>query len=301
MKLQIAILTVLLLGTVGFANAQQQIDKPAIVSPFIGQYAPISDGYYLRMSAAYPPYEKTMGSAYGHISLGLAGLLEATFSHEGAMGSPIGVLSPNNLLSLRLQIVRQRDLLPAVSLFLTAMPETKSEFLGDTDLRPNLPQILQRGLNATSYEARTTVAGVALATSLSDLFSLNVALGARQMVWQQRWSNYSFDNGLPRTRDGWAYPLAERTNLRLDMVAGASFRPIQELALIGEVASLPFIDTDPSSLLIEARQGYMGTIGIRYYLPIPLSIDLYDRWYSETGDRTNYHQVRLGLNTDLPL
>ncbi|MEK9138688.1 MAG: hypothetical protein AAB393_16315, partial [Bacteroidota bacterium] len=261
--------------------------------------AAIPEGYSLLLSAAYPPYERTTDLTCGNISVGLAGLCQATFSHEGAIGSPIGVLRPSNLVGLRIQVIPQRSHFPAVSVFLTTMTGTQSEFLADNDLKPNLPQIFQRGLVATSYEAKTTLAGLALASTLNDMFSFNVALGARQMVWQQRWSIYTFNTGLPRTQNGWTFPLAERSNLRLDMSASVSCRPIEQVALIGEIASLPFVDIDESSLLIEARQGYVGAIGIRYYLPIPLSIDLYDRWYSQKGDRTNYHQVRLGVSTEI--
>jgi hypothetical protein len=225
-------------------------------------------------------------------------MLEATVHHEGAIGSPIGLLRPATMLGLRLQIVPQRDRLPAVSLFLNTMTEAQSEFLGDNDLRPNVPEVFQRGVMAISYEARTTVAGVSVTTTLHDMFSFSASLGGREMVWQQRWSAYAFNTGLP-TSQGWTFPTAERTRLRLDWSASVTLRPTEQLALIGEVSALPFIDIDPSSLVLEARQGYVGTIGVRYSLPIPLSVDLYDRWYSETRERTNHHQIRLGLSTEV--
>ena len=45
--------------------------------------------------------------------------------------------------------------------------------------------------------------------------------------------------------------------------------------------------------------GYAGAIGVCYYLPIPLRIDLYDRWVSQNGNLTGHHQVRLGLSSDI--
>lgn len=301
MKHKTAVLTALVLLIAGFALAQTAMDKPAIVSSFLGRQAALPDGYSFRMSAAYPPYEKGVNYPYGSIGVGLDGLFELTWSHDGAMGSPTGSLTPDDLLSFRLQVVPQRERFPGVSVFLTTMPGKKSEFFSDGDLRSKLPEIYQRGLVAASYDARSTVAGVGLASSLNDMFSYNVSLGARQMVWQQQWSASTINTGLPRTPDGWTYPLPERSNFWLDMAAGVSFRPIEELALIGEAGSLPFVEIDPISLMMEARQGYTGAIGIRYYLPIPLSVDLYDRWYSENGDRTNYHQIRFGLSTQVKI
>jgi hypothetical protein len=178
------------------------------------------------------------------------------------------------------------------------MAGTQSEWLGRNDIFPNLPAIFQRGVEVISYDARTTVAGVAFMTNLSSTLSLGASLGGREMVWQQLWSSYSVDMGLP-TSYGATLPTAERSSLRLDWSVGATVHPLSQLDLFGEVASLPFADIDPSSLIIEARRGMVGTIGLRYTLPIPLSIDLYDRWYSEKGDRKNYHQVRLGLSSEV--
>lgn len=296
-----AVLTALLLLIAGVAMTQPAMDKPGVVSSFLGLQAAIPDGYSWRMSAAYPPYETGASFPYGSIAVGLDGLLELSWTHEGAMGSPTGSLTPDDLLSFRLQVVPQRERFPAVSVFLTTMPGKKSELLLGRDFQPKLSDIYQRGLVGASYEARSTLAGIALATTLSDVLSFNAALGARQIVWQQQWSFTTFNTGLPRTSDGWTYPLAERSSFWLDMAAGASFRPIEELALIGEVGSLPFVEIDPSSLMMEAKQGYMGAVGIRYDLPIPLSVDLYDRWYSENRNRTNYHQIRIGLSTQLKL
>ena len=33
------------------------------------------------------------------------------------------------------------------------------------------------------------------------------------------------------------------------------------------------------TLTIQIRQGNMGTVGVRYYLPFSMSVDLFDRWY----------------------
>ena len=71
------------------------------------------------------------------------------------------------------------------------------------------------------------------------------------------------------------------------------------MTFLAELNVLPYMDIDPATLVIDARQGYAGIIGVRYSLPIALNIDFYDRWFSESGERTGIHQVRLGLSTDL--
>lgn len=303
MNRQAVVLLAILMVISQVAIGQSTVDTPAeqslAVSPILGPVATIPEGYTLRLSTSYPPYERRTNFGYGQLTVGLAGVFGATVRYEGAIGSPIGLLRPTTLVGLHLQVVPQREIYPAVLVFLSTMAGPQSEFLGSNDLIPNLPAIFQRGVEAISYEARTTVAGVAFMTAFNNMLSVSASLGGREMVWEQRWSKYSVYMGLPSTSDGWTFPTAERSSLRLDWSAGATFHPLNKLALFGEIASLPFADVDPSSLIIEARQGYMGTIGVRYYLPIPLSIDLFDRWYSETGERTNYHQVRLGLSTEV--
>lgn len=301
MNRQAAVFLAILMVISQIAIGQSTVDTPAeqslAVSPILGPVAAIPEGYTLRLSTSYPPYERRTNYGYGQLTVGLAGVFGATVRYDGAIGSPIGLLRPAILVGLHLQVFPQREIYPAVLVFLSTMAGTQSEWLGSNDIIPNLPAIYQRGVKAISYDARTTVAGVGFMTKLSSMLSLSASLGGREMVWQQRWSSYSVDMGLP-TSYGATLPTAEQSRLRLDWSAGVTFHPLSQLALFGEVASLPFVDIDPLSLIIEARQGYMGTIGIHYYLPIPLSIDLYDRWYSETGERTNYHQVRLGLSTD---
>lgn len=302
MKRQAAVLATILMVISRIATAQSTADTPAKqglpVSPFIGQDTSIPEGYSMRLSAAYSPYDRKTNFAYGNIAIGIAGLLEATIRHEGAIGSPTGLLEPATLFGLRLQIVPQRERFPAVSVFLNTMSEAQSNYLGGNDLSLSLPDLFQRGVKSITFEARTTVAGVALATRLNDVVSFSASLGGREMVWRQGWSDYSVNTGIPSTPNG-TPPTPERSRLRLDWSASVSLHPLDQLAVIGEVGSLPFIDIDPSSLLIEARQGLVGTIGVRYSLPIPLSVELYDRWYSETRERTNYHQVRIGLSTEV--
>lgn len=277
MQRRAAFLVGVLISTCNFAIAQSTVDghQSSVLAnaPFLG-LAPIPKGYSLRLSAAYPPYDKRTDLFYGNISLGLGGLVQATVSHEPTIGTPVGFANPSNLLGLRIQFVPQQGPWPSVSGFLTTMTEFQSESVGGWDA--------QHGFFYVSYEAKSTLTGVALTSSLNDMIAVSMGLGARQMVWRQ----------------GLGIGQVEHRNVQFDISASASYRPIDQLALIGEIASLPFVDINRSSLAAETQHGYVGAIGVRYYLPISLNIDLYDRWYAQNGGPTN-SQVRFGLSTDI--
>ncbi len=268
-------------------------------STFLGQPAAIPEGYLLRLSSAFSPYDRNLDYVYGNAGLTIDGLLEVTLSHEGAIGSPVGLLRPVPQVGLRLQIVPQRGNFPAVSLFLRTMTGNQSELIGQRNLESNLPAVYCRGLNSISYDARSTTAGVALATTFDEVFSFGATLGIGQAIWKQGWSRYSRDIGLPSQPDGWTLPLAEDSQLRLNLSATAAIRPIYEVSIMGEVATMPFIDIDPTSLLAVARQGTVVAMGLRYFLPIPLTMDVYDRWYSESVGGTGHHQLRVGLSSGI--
>jgi hypothetical protein len=269
-------------------------------SPFLSHGSALPSGHFLRLSGAFSPFARGTRFGYGSATVGIAGLFSISLSHEGAIGSPIGALKPNDLLDIRLQIIPQRDRLPAVSLFLTTMTAMQTESFRNTDLQSALPDAYAHGLSAISYEARTSAAGVAVTTVLSDLFAFGASVGAREMVWSEGWSHKGNAAGGAVTNDGWTGPGGERSTFRLDWSAHVIVRPLTEVALVVELASQPLAAVNPTTLSIEGRQGYTRVIGIRYFLPIPLSVDLYDRWYSEQGSQPA-HQVRLGLSASVAL
>ncbi len=159
--------------------------------PFIGPSSAIPPGYSLRFSLAAPPFTDDKVYPYGSVSAGIDGLLAFSYNHEGAIGSPVGKLLPTNLLNFRVQVVPQREQYPAVSLFITAMTELQTERLSNVDLQPALPVYYDRGLNAISYEAKTTRAGVGLNSTLGAVVNLDCSFGVRENVWRQMWSIYT--------------------------------------------------------------------------------------------------------------
>ncbi|MBI5473364.1 MAG: hypothetical protein HY961_13550 [Ignavibacteriae bacterium] len=295
-----AILSAILFAAAHFSFAQESSDNTrrftGVISPFLDHHTSISEGYALHWSVAYAPYDKKTNFAYGNLSLSIAGLLKASFSHDGVIGAPTGLMEPIDLLALQLQIVQQREQLPGVSVFLKTMTDKETRTLYGNDLFTELREIYFRGVSTISYDARTTVAGVSLSTMPLDELSINASLGVREIVWKQKWAHYRTGNDLPT---GWVSPLAERTNLGIDWSVSAAARPLQQLGVIAEISSMPYADIDGTSLLIEARMGYAGTIGICYYLPLSLRVDLYDRWVLASSKQSAYHQVRLGISSDI--
>jgi hypothetical protein len=296
MKGQSAVTSAVVILTLFLSAARLNAKAP--VSSFLGNHTVINDGSSLSVSAAYVPFENGSRFGYGRVSANLTGMLAATLSHEAVVGSPTGLLRPASQFDLRVLVLPQRDRLPSVALFLTGMLEKQSAFLSSSDLQPARADLVRNGLSVLTYDARTTMAGVSFSSSFDDVVTLGGSLGVREVNWQQKWSAYSRETGLPQIH-GWTYPLAERSSLRVAWSAGVAYRPIASLTLVGDVASLPFIDVDPPTLQAIARTGYVAAIGVRYSLPIPVGVEVYDRWSSGSG--VNRHEVRIGLRGDISL
>jgi hypothetical protein len=282
-------------GSAAAQYAEGPRPQPTVVlSPFVGHASAIPGGYSLELSAAYPPYARRTQFAFGSFSLGIEGVFQASFSHEAAFGSPTGMFKPTNLVTVQVQLVPQREQYPSVGLFLAAMVDPQYQYVGPDELSLYRPQTYTQGLSTTSYKFKTTRAGLAANTTLADCLTFDLTLGAIQNVWSQLWSIYSIDPGLPSVQ-GVTFPLAERSSVFIDWSASVAWRAIPQIAFVGSVSTIPYANVDPTLLTIQAKEGNAGTIGVRYYLPSVLSIDLYDRWYLERGTLPMSHEVRLGL------
>jgi hypothetical protein len=305
---RVVFLVVAVAIVLSYASAQyDEPTQPASVFsplPFIGLSSAIPSGYSLRFALAAPPFAN--GNIYpnGSINAGIDGLVGISYNHEGAIGSPLGDLFPANLLSFRIQVVPQREQYPAVSLFITAMTQLQEEKLANIDLQPAVPAYYDRGLKMVSYEAKTTRAGVGLNSTLDDAVNLDFSLGVRENVWRQMWSYYTVDPGFGSLWDpltGGSQPLEQQSKLALDWSASLAYRPIAQLAILASAATLPFAEIDPTTLTIQMRQGNVGTVGVRYYLPFPLSVDLFDRWYLAPSTWPSTHEIRLGVSADFAI
>ncbi len=274
---------------------------PVRISPLVDQSSAIPEGHSIRLAVSYPPYELTSKSVHAVVSVGIAGVLEATYRHEGIIGSPVELLPPASEIDFRFQIIPQREQFPAVSVFLNTMTETQSDLLGEYSLRDNLPGIYQDGLSLVNYDVKSAVSGITLSSAFGETWSINAAVGVREVWWHQQWSKYRIAVPYLTGSDGWTFPLSERSALNLDWSANVAARLIRNLTLLAEIHALPVMDIDPSTLVVEARERYAGAIGVRYALPIALNVDFYDRWFSKGGGRPDSHQVRIGLSTDLTI
>jgi hypothetical protein len=302
MRVTVAFLVLLLAAGVHCAIGQQVSDNtfhPTSPSLLVHNGA-VPEGYSLEASAAYPAFATGNTDLYGHFTLGLAGVFSATLNHEGEISSPIGDLKPSYTFGLNVQIVPQREQYPSVSLFGNTMLEAQSEYYGSVNLIPKRPDVYNRGATSIVYDAKTTVAGVALASQVGGSLSFAAAIGVKQIAWQQRWSSYAFTTGLP-VADGYIMPLPENTTLRLHWSLGGAVHITPQLSVVGELSSLPRVDFNPTTLLLELQNGYVGAFGLSYGLPMPLRVDLYDRWLAPNNAMTSSHQVRLGLSSIIPL
>jgi hypothetical protein len=291
-----------------YASAQYEEPKQTapVFSPlpFVGQSSAIPPGYSLRISLAAPPFASDNIYPNGSVSAGIDGLVAVSYNHEGAIGSPVGKLFPANLLGFRVQVVPQREQYPAVSLFISAMTQLQEEKLANIDLQPAVPVYYDLGLKMVSYEAKTTRAGIGLNSTLGDVVNLDFSLGVRENVWRQMWSFYTVDLGFGSLWDpltGATQPLQQQSKLALDWSASIAYRPVTQLAILASATTLPFADIDPTTLTIQMRQGNMGTVGVRYYLPFSMSVDLFDRWYLAPSTWPTKHEICLGVSADLAI
>ncbi len=280
-------------------NGDTNASWPIVISPLVDHSAAVPAGNSIRIAVSYPASELNNKSVYATMSLGIAGLLDLSYRRDGVVGSPAGILPPTSEVGIRLQVVPQRGPYPAVSAYLNTMTEIQSDLLGEYSLKDNLPGIYNAGLSSISYDTKSMVTGFAFSSVLGGLVSVDAAVGVRQTWWHQQWSKYHITVPYPTTSDGWTFPLSEHSTLSIDWSAGIVCQPLDQLSFLVEVHALPYMDIDPATLVIDAREGYAGIVGIRYSLPVALNVDLYDRWFSESGERTGVHQVRLGLSTGL--
>lgn len=303
MTRQVAVLVALMvvLSPLGVSQTTVSTPPPSLAggSTFLMQPFAIPEGFGLRVSSAYSPYDRNADFLYGGIGLTISKMLQLSVVREPAIGTPAGWLTPSTVVGVRLQVIPQREHLPALSLFMNAMTARQQVQLQNVNIQADFPTLYQRGLRYFTYEAQSAWGGLALATEFDEVLACNAALGVRQVTWKQGYGQFSFDTGWPTTEDSRTPPLPERSALQLDWAAGIAVRIVRDVAIIGEFSSAPYIEVDPTSLPAEARQATVAAFGIRYFPSIPVTLELYDRWYSKVLDQTSHHQLRLGLSTQL--
>ena len=301
MSTRVCILFILTVAYATSADCWSQRDstsnQPRLVSPLFNQWNTIPDGYSFRIAGISSP--ANLGESVGSLTLTLGGMLEVAVRHEGLLGSPVGRLTPTNEIGVRMQLLSEQSGKAGVSVFFNMMTQTQGNLLGNADLAGTLPGIYNMAVESMAYDAKTMVAGIAFSTTVNPWLSVGGALGVRDVWWKQQFTKYRVPVSLPTTSDGWTFPLAEQTSYNLHWSVNLAARITSNLQLLGEVRMLPFMDIDESTYLLTARQGIEAAVSLAYTVAPGIDLLLLDRWFSEGGSRTHYHEIRLGVSVTL--
>jgi len=252
--------------------------------------AAVPQGYSLDFSGAYPLYSGRSSPVFGHITAGVSGVLQVSFSNDEVVSNMIGLVRPMNSWGLKLQVLSKREELPPVALWVRSALGWQGDFLQSTDLWPKSPPTFDH-LAGTQYEFTSTSAGVALEPGISEALDVNVSLGLQELQSSGLWI---FIEPAPEGDNGYHAVSGERT-LLLEGSANVVLHLLPRFAVIAEAATLPYFNVNVAALELEVQRAYAGTVGARYTLPIPLSVDGYVRWQSSINGLTDT-QFRLGLS-----
>jgi hypothetical protein len=255
--------------------------------------ATVPQGYSLDFAVAYPPYSSRNYPVFGHISAGLSGVLQVSFSNDEVVSNMIGMIRPMNSWGLKLQVLSKREQLPSVALWVRSALGWQGDFLQSNDLWPKRPPPFEH-LGGTQYEFTSTSAGVALEPGISEALDVNVSLGVRELESRNLWI---FIDPTPVGYNGYHAASGDRT-LLLDGSANVVLHLLPRFAVIAEATTLPYFNVNAAALRLEVERAYAGAIGGGYTLPIPLSLDGYVRWQSTINGQSDT-QFRLGLSGQL--
>jgi hypothetical protein len=264
-------------------------------SPFIGNIAPVPEGYGIGMSAGYPIFGDYRMPVMGRFQLSLAGALELGYSNEGYVGNAVGMTRPADSWGAKLQILRQQEMLPSVTLWARGTIGWQNEDLGAYDLWASIPSFYSYGVVGARYEFMSTTAGVAVERTFGDKLSVDFSLGMQQLQSRNLWI---FISPAPVMGNGYHAVSGDRSYL-LDASIDVTYRVLPNLTLIAQAGTLPYFSVNPYALRLDVGRAYVGTIGFRYALPIPVSLDVYIRKQSMFNGHADT-QFRLGISIELP-
>ena len=264
--------------------------------PFMGNNSPVPDGYTFRCAAGYPVYGDDRMPVIGRFSLGLAGVLELGYSNEGYIGNPIGMTRPANSWDAKIQIFKQREELPSVALWARGTIGWQNEDLGAYALWAVLPSFFNFGVVGTRYEFSSMTVGLSMAPGLGKWITMNLSVGYQELSSRNLWILIA---PAPIIGNGYHAVSGDRSGM-LEASANIVAGLLPQLALVAQAGTLPYFNVNPTALTLEVGRAYNGAVGVRYTLPIPLSVDSYVRWQSNINGKTDT-QFRLGLSSEIPL
>jgi hypothetical protein len=282
--------------SLGQTDSCQNPDSGILEAPSIGGNSPVPEGYRLDIAGAYPVFGDYTVPLYGRIDICMAGVLQIGYSNEGYIGNLIGVTRSCNSWDAKVQILRQRDQLPSVALWIRGTIGWQKESLGENDLWGRVPANRFFGVLWTHYEFNSTALGLTMEPGLGENVALNLSVGYREMESRDLWI---ISMVYPGFGDSYHAVSGDRASL-IEGSANLMVRPLARIAVILQVGTLPYYQLNQVAMKLDMGRAYLGTIGMRYSLPIPVFVDGYVRWQSAFNGRADT-QVRLGLSSDVNL
>ena len=235
----------------------------------------------------------------GNITVGISGVLSASYVHDNSFGTPLGKIVPTNQLAMRIQLLEQRQYYPAVSVEYQSMINKSAEFYSMSDLNSAAAPLVLYGLNSISYNAHHRRFGIGLTSHIKNKVTLSGLIGIYQLNWQQSWTYYTSDP-YPGPAFG-NFPLPKETTLSLFVSAAINYTVTEEISVYGATKSLPLLEIEPTTFRLGVKNGYQNSIGIQYQLWNSLRIDITDAYFAGYIHIRNYHHLRVGFRTALAL
>ena len=266
-------------------------EAPAI--PFLGNTFPVAEGYEIDVSAAYPVFQEYAGPVSARVLLTLAGALQLGYSNEGNVGNLLGMTRPANSWDAKISLIRQRDLIPSLALWVRGTFGWQSENLTANDFlgRFLYSDNYDRWYTMFQYEFNSTAVGLTLGEDLGDNLAVNISGGYHE-VETRNFSTAYVPYGFLST----FHAVYGNRSSMMEVSANVVFRIVPEIAAIAQAGTLPYLDTRDGEKL-NLVNAYAGAFGVRYSPRIPVSVESYVRWQTKFEGHT-ITQFRVGLSSD---
>jgi len=269
-------------------------DRGILTNPFMGSNSVVPQGFKFDIAAASPVYGDMNVPVYAWTSLSLAGVIQVGYSNEGYIGNLVGLTRACPGWDAKIQILRQREELPSVALWIRGTIGWQKEELGANDLWGKVPANSFFDVLWTHYEFNSTAAGITFEPGLGENIALNLSVGYRELESRDLWIVRVI---YPGYGDSYHALSSDRVSL-LEGSANLMIRPLPQLAVILQAGTLPYYKLNQIALKLDQGRAYLGAIGVRYSLPIPVFVDGYVKWHSNFNGQEDT-QIRLGLSSEV--
>jgi hypothetical protein len=267
-----------------------------LANPFMNNNSPVPGGFTVDVAASSPVYGDMNVPVYAWTGLAVAGILQAGYSNEGYVGNVVGRVRACPGWDAKVQVLRHREGLSSVALWIRGTIGWQKEELGANDLRWNAPAGSFINALWTHYEFNSTAAGITVEPGLGEDIALNLSVGYRELDSRNLWI---ISMVFPGVGDTYHSPGSDRTSL-LEGSANLMIRVMPQIAVIMQAGTLPYYKLNEFAQKLDLGRAYLGAIGVRYSMPIPVFVDGYVRWHSTYSGQTDT-QIRLGLSSELNL